>query len=195
MNFPKINFQDPKIRTSAMIIAAIILGIYMWYSRVLTPKLEHLSIIKNDLRTSQAKLNNILKMKSQLSQLKADIAAKQLVLDSLKSIFPDQKEIPKLIHEITRHSLSSGIYTTKFIPLEDQVREYYVENNYNIALLGGYHQFAEFLSKLASLKLIINLSEMKIVAIPQNIEELTGGDGEAFSINANFKLTTFSSKN
>jgi type IV pilus assembly protein PilO len=112
-------------------------------------------------------------------------------------MFPDQKEIPKLIREITGVARASGIYTTRFNPLPDIQREYYVENRYDLSVTGGYHQLAQFFSFLANMPLIINLSNVVISQNPsleQSKQEAEEHGTPITSIMATFQMTTFSSK-
>jgi Tfp pilus assembly protein PilO len=119
-------------------------------------------------------------------------------LDSLKNIFPDQKEVPRLIREITAVNRRSGVITTRFTPMPDVVQEYYVENKYNVSMLGDYHNLGVLFSYLANFQLIVNLTNMSISANPA----YAGGAGKAEgpyadkppSVLAMFELTTFSSR-
>jgi type IV pilus assembly protein PilO len=139
----------------------------------------------------------ILAMKPQLAKLRLEIQLDSAKLDSLKNIFPDSKEIPKLIREITKVAVASGIETKKFTPQPDIVKEYYIENRYNMSVAGGYHQLATFFSFFANLPLIINVSKVQINVAPdiQNAIKLSEEHGGTVaSISATFEMTTFSSK-
>jgi type IV pilus assembly protein PilO len=142
-------------------------------------------------------LRTIMALKPQLNSLKLELDQAQHALDSLKAMFPDQKEIPKLIREITGVARASGITTTKFNPLEDVEKEYYVENKYNITVSGNYHSLANFFAFLANFQLIVNLTSVSILANSE-VDESLRGDGtietEPETIVSSFEMTTFSSK-
>ena len=193
----KIDFKNPRVRNIVIIIAVGLAGTMLWYQTVFLEKQKTVESLKAELVRKQNELNSILALKPQLKKLEKDIAVAQVRLDSLKSMFPDQKEIPKLIREITSVARASDIYTTRFNPLPDIQREYYVENRYDMTVSGGYHQLAEFYSFLANLPLIINLSTMSIHADPnlaQSKKEAEEHGGPISSIVASFQMTTFSSK-
>jgi type IV pilus assembly protein PilO len=189
-----LNWRDPSVRTTALMVVVGVLGSLLWYYQFFEPQLEQRKQLMQTLEVKERQLQQIILVKPQLNSLKKEIQSKQLTLDSLRSMFPDQKEIPRLIHEITRLSRETDIYTTRFIPLEDEVQEHYVENNYTIALRGSYHQFAQFLSKLASMQLIVNLSDMRLVALQQSAPAEGRGFEIEHTLSATFKMTTFSSK-
>ncbi len=198
MDFSKIDFKSPRVRNAAIVAVIGIAGAAYWHQGIFVKQGVRLDELEGKRDKAQNELNSILAMKPQLNKLRKDIENGQKELDSLKSIFPDQKEIPKLIREITKVAKASQIYTVKFSPLPDVQKEYYVENRYNLSVAGRYHRLAKFFSFLANLPLLINLSDVSIAATGEaakltDLEESTAID-DLPTITASFKLTTFSSK-
>jgi type IV pilus assembly protein PilO len=193
----KINFKNPHIRNILLIFSIGAACTVVWYQMVFVGIQKEVSGLKVELTRKQNELNSIQILKPQLKKLENDIAVARIRLDSLKAMFPDQKEIPKLIREITGVARASNIYTTRFNPVPDIQREYYVENRYDISVTGGYHQLAQFFSFLANMPLIINLSNVSIKVNPtlsQLKQEAEEHGTPISSINASFQMTTFSSK-
>jgi type IV pilus assembly protein PilO len=191
-----INLKDPRLRIPVLVGLVALGGGYYWYSQVYTSLRTEQESISRQLVAKQDTLRTIQALKPQLSQLREELRLSQLKLDSLKSIFPDQKEIPKLIRELTSVASASGINTTKFNPMPDVEREYFIENHYQIAVDGGYHNLAEFFAFLANFTLIINLSNVNIAANPEAVRSETSPavGSQASSMVAMFEMTTFSSK-
>lgn len=191
-----INLRDPRYRIPAVIILLVGAGVYYWFTETFTPIQQERIQLQSQLKQKQDTLRVIQALKPQLNLLKNEVAFSQRKLDSLKSIFPDQKEIPKLIREITAVARASGITTTKFNPLPDVEREYYIENKYAISVEGGYHALADFYAFLANFTLIINLSNMQISTLSEDKSksiESSNGTQPATTV-AMFEMTTFSSK-
>jgi type IV pilus assembly protein PilO len=193
----KLDFKNPKLRHPLIISAVGIAGIALWYNMMYVDKNQIYVNAKSDLFAKQKELNSILALKPQLKRIQKEIDSAQNRLDSLKSIFPDRKEIPKLLREITGGARASGILTTKFNPRPDVEKEYYVENHYDLSVTGGFHDLARFYCFLANMPLIINLSKVTIKTNPR-IEEskkLSEEHGSAVStVISSFTMTTFSSK-
>lgn len=201
MKLPKFladfDVRSPKIQIMLGIIIVTLLSVYLWYSFVFDARIDKKKELDGHYQIKQNELNNIYAMKPQLKNLRESITQLQVQLDSLRSIFPDKKEIPKLINEITRVANSAGIFTNKFNPLPDVTREHYVENNYYMSVIGGYHELATFFSHLADFELIINLSNVAIRLNPGvtssiSVYELHGGTIN--TVVATFTMTTFSSR-
>ncbi|HON10001.1 MAG TPA: type 4a pilus biogenesis protein PilO [Chitinispirillaceae bacterium] len=196
----KLSFdlKNPRLRVPALIVLIGIGGGFLWFQNIYTPNKQEMAKLQLSCSAKQDTLRTVLALKPQLSSLKKELELAQAKLDSLKSIFPDQKEIPKLIREITGVARASGITTTRFNPLPDVEREYYVENRYNISVTGGYHELAEFFAFLANFPLIINLTSVSISASPEGsgLQGRDNGEEDTFvpSIVSSFELTTFSSK-
>ncbi len=191
-----INLKDPRMRFPLLMFLVTGGAVYYWISQIFTPLQNEQSQLSRELSLKQDTLRIIQALKPQLTQLRGELVTAQQKLDSLKSIFPDQKEIPKLIREITSVARASGITATKFNPLPDVEREYFIENRYSISVEGGYHALADFFAFLANFTLIINLSTMNIVANPEYpATAVDDPDSELFStVVATFEMTTFSSK-
>ena len=193
----KFDLKNPQVRDPLLIIAAGLAGAVIWYNTVYNDKhMVHVKL-QTELVGKQKELNGILALKPQLNRLELELGAAQHKLDSLKSIFPDQKEIPKMIREITGVARASGIFTTKFTPKPDVEREYFIENHYDLSVVGGYHDLARFFSFLANMPLIVNLTNVSIKTNP-GIEESKKNSEEHGSpvstIVCSFTMTTFSSK-
>ncbi len=191
-----LNLKNPKIRNPLIVIAITAVIAVLWQQYFYTPSMGKLISLQRKQKAKQDTLRTILALKPQLDVLRGELVKSQVKLDSLKSIFPDHKEIPKLLREINAVARASGITTTRFNPLPDVEREYYMENRYNLTIEGGFHELAEFFAFLANFALIINLTSVNIVASslnsaqPQNdLMEITG-----ITVASTFEMTTFSSK-
>ncbi len=196
-DFRKIDIRNPKIQAMIGIIVACVALTVLWYQYIYVEKKIEKEELKDAFEIKQNELNKIYLLKPRLKRMRKDISLMQVQLDSLRSIFPDKKEIPKLIRQITRVASQSGIFTRKFNPLPDVVREHYIENSYAMSVIGGYHELASFFSYLADFELIINLSNVAIRMNPgvaASITEYETHGGVVKTVVATFTMTTFSSK-
>ena len=192
----KLDLKNPRFRIPLLLLLITIAGGVLWYQQFYEPSRQIEVDLRNKIKTRQDTLRTIQALKPQRNILQEELILAQNKLDSLKSMFPDQKEIPKLIREITGVARASGITTTKFNPLPDIEREYFIENRYNIAVSGGYHELAQFYAFLANFTLIINLTSMNIAANPEFLtpHQEDSDLGGSPSVVASFEMTTFSSK-
>lgn len=193
----KFNLKNPRLRTVLFALLLAVGGSVLWYQNFFISRINEQVVLKREREQKENELNAIKAMKPQLARLQAEMKVNGAKLDSLKAVFPDQKEIPKLIGEITKVATASGIYITRFSPLPDVVKEYYVENRYSLQVSGGYHQIASFFAFFANLPLIINLTNVNMAVnsgIAESVQENIDHGAPVVSVQAGFEMTTFSSK-
>lgn len=192
-----IDFKDKKTQIAILAVIASIAIFYGWYSYIYVDKVTEAERLQKALKKKQHELNEINTNRTQLSLLREEVFELDNVLDSLKLMFPDEREVSTLVKDIHVELYKSGINSKKFVPLPPIPKEFYVENQYKMSVVGGYHELAEFFAYLANLDLIINLSEISIVMNPEirsSINNFKENSSKIESVVANFKLTTFSSK-
>jgi Tfp pilus assembly protein PilO len=191
----KLDIKDPNVRNALIGIAVIIVSGYLWVDSVYMPKMEEINALTEKRDQVDAELTKINALKPQLERLRQEAVVMAAKLDSLKNIFPDSKEVPRLIREITAVNRRSGVITTRFTPMPDVEKEYYVENKYNVSMLGDYHNLGALFGYLANFQLIVNLGNVSISANPGYGNKITGIYEERQpSVLAAFELTTFSSR-
>jgi len=87
----KINLKDPKLKWPVL-ISVIGLGIIaLWYYYAYTPTMIKITELQKKTTMKQDTLRTIQALKPQLNKLREELHVAELRLDSLKSIFPDQK--------------------------------------------------------------------------------------------------------
>ncbi len=198
MNWIKsLDLKDHRKRDGILLVLATVFCAILFYYQLILPLSRELNSLKQVYHQKSVELNAIRNMKTQRDRLSEENVRRQGQLDSLRRMFPDRKEIPRLIRDINSIAKASGIYTRKFNPLPDKVREHYIENRYFVSVSGGYHQLGNFFAHMANLPLIINLSNVKINTdrgIEQSIAEFEKHGKAIQSIVASFEMTTFSSR-
>jgi type IV pilus assembly protein PilO len=91
-------------------------------------------------------------------------------------ILPNSHETPGLLDDITFVGTSSGLDFIKLQWQPEISKEIYIELPIDIEVVGNYHSFGQFVSKIADLPRIVTLHDFKII-IPQTE-----------SVNLNLKL-------
>jgi len=193
----KLDIKDPNVRNALIGVAVILCVGYLWFDSYYSPKMEEIKALTEKKEAVDAELLKINSLKPQLDRLRQESIMMAAKLDSLKNIFPDQKEVPRLIREITAVNRRSGVITTRFTPMPDVEKEYYVENKYNVSMLGDYHNLGTLFSYFANFQLIVNLDNVSISANPgygSGSKGLGPYEERPPSVLAAFELTTFSSR-
>ena len=78
-------------------------------------------------------------------------------------ILPNSHEIPGLLDDITFVGTSSGLDFVKLQWQPEISKEIYIELPIDIKVVGSYHSFGKFVSKIADLPRIVTLHDFKII--------------------------------
>ncbi len=79
-----------------------------------------------------------------------------------QTLLPEQNEMPNLLRKVTAAGQQSGIEFELFRPSTPVNQGFYQDNPIEVSIKGGYHQTAVFLSRLANLNRIVNVSDLKV---------------------------------
>jgi len=151
----------------ALFMAIMVAGLSYWF--IVQPKLPVWDAAER--KEAELKLQfeakyriavNLEAYKEQLAQLKQDFSS------MLRSL-PTSNETPGLLDDITYVGTSSGL-TFKLLNWQKEIpKEFYTELPIEIEVSGGYHNFGQFVSKVADLPRIVTLHDF---VIEQNNERL-----------------------
>ncbi len=75
---------------------------------------------------------------------------------------PGTTEVPGLLEEISEIGNTTGLEFNLIKPLQEKQHDFYAELPIEISVLGSYHQFASFVSRLANIKRIVTLHDFLI---------------------------------
>ncbi len=193
----KKEFKDPILIGFVSIVFATILIDTLIYTQLIAKQMERKKEKKEELSSKKQELNSIYAMKPRLESLREEQERKQATLDSLRDLFPDKIETPKLMRDIVRVARHSGVKSLSFSPEPDSVKKHYVENRNTMSVRAGYHELAKFFNYLANFKQIINLTEVEMKSsreLKKSMERAEKHGGSIKSIDATFGITTFSSR-
>src|SRR6056297_2649484 len=98
MNLHKLTQNPTRVRNIIILLAVVIGGGALWYYQVFVPRQAEAKRLEAEHKLKNDKLQRIILMKPKRNQLSEEIAQKRQSLDSLRAMFPDNKEIPRLIH-------------------------------------------------------------------------------------------------
>lgn len=75
---------------------------------------------------------------------------------------PNQTEVADLLVDVSQTGLASGLEFELFKPRSEVPREFYAELPISIRVIGGYHEFGEFISGVAALPRIVTIHDVNI---------------------------------
>ena len=101
-----------------------------------------------------------------------------------QTLLPEQNQMPDLLRKVTAAGQQSGVEFQMFKPSTPINQGFYSDNPVEVRIKGGYHQTGVFLSRLANLNRIVNVSDL-------NMEGVGDQDETPFTVETEMILTAY----
>ena len=121
--------------------------------------------------------------KEQRERIEEQLAANLKILEDLKGILPERKEISDILARIQNIVTNSRLRIMVFDPGNESRKEFYVEWPIKVSVEGSYHNLGIFFDQLSRLKKIFTVNNLSIIPLRTS--------GEGFTIKADFNATTY----
>ena len=140
----------------AFLIVVVILFLGWWFQiSVQQEELERSEKkevgLRSDFVKKQAQVVNLAAYEDQLKDMTDEL---QQMINQL----PGKTEMPKLVLEISNAALGAGISNELFQPGAEVMKGFYAEKPIQLRMVGTYHEFGAFISKVASLPRVVILT-------------------------------------
>ncbi len=133
-------------------------------SQIEAAEREEESLLKT-YREKESKARHLDEYKNQIAQMEVEF-------NSLLEQLPKETRVSELVKGINMTGVGSGIRFQKITVKPELQQEYFIEQPIEIEANGGYHQFGEFISGLASLSRIISVHDFTVTsAIKEKVTE------------------------
>ncbi|UCF78892.1 MAG: type 4a pilus biogenesis protein PilO [Candidatus Eiseniibacteriota bacterium] len=111
-----------------------------------------------DLAKARQMVNDLPKLQREYEELHAAwLLAKQLL--------PEEKEVASLLSKVTIAGQQSGVKFALFKPNPPVDEGHYVRHPVEVSVTGGFHEVGTFMSEVANLSRIVNVSRLSLVSL------------------------------
>ncbi len=144
----------------AVVLSLLLIGLGYWliakenfeqYDALLVQE----GTLKSDFELKQHQASNLQAYRNQM------VIMEERFGNMLKKL-PTQNEMPGLLEDISKTGIASGLTFELFAPLPEVQHDFYIELPIKTAVVGNYHQFAVFLSRVAEMNRIVTLHDFVI---------------------------------
>ncbi|MFT5701051.1 MAG: type IV pilus assembly protein PilO [Desulforhopalus sp.] len=150
-------------RLKAAIVAVIfLLPVAIFYLVYYQPKADKITSLnsqtvqlKKQVQEAKAKAANKEQFEKELAEVKIKFEEKAILL-------PKDKEIPKLLKDISALGRNAGLDFITFKPLADIPKDFYAELPVSINVRGPYHNMGFFLDQVSKLERIVSVTNIKM---------------------------------
>ncbi|MEO0142528.1 MAG: type 4a pilus biogenesis protein PilO [candidate division WOR-3 bacterium] len=157
-----MNLREPKTQQLIVFIIVLIVVLILFFRFPYTSNQNRIKVLTARRDSLQIKVKEAEEAKARLPELQAKIARLEAEWEVAKEILPQEKEIPKLIQQISNSGTKAGVSFLLFKPSGPLQKQKYSEIPVQIKVACGYHQLGRFLSNVGNLPRIVNVPSIKI---------------------------------
>jgi type IV pilus assembly protein PilO len=168
-----MNLRDPKIQKIIIVILAAISLSYVYFGTTVLPfcygvRKAKIAQLEEDYTKLSAEVEKARQMVGNLAKLEAEYERLHQQWASAQELLPQEEEMPDLLRKVTTAGNKAGIEFMLFQPKPPVVKEMFKEHPVSVRVRGGYHELGIFLTRLANLSRIVNVTDLKINAVVTN---------------------------
>jgi type IV pilus assembly protein PilO len=170
-----------------LIVATVCGGLLggVWY-QFLSPKQDDIATKTKQVDELQKTIANAQQQQKRLAQIKKDAIELQAKLEMLKTVLPQEKEIPQVLGKMQELATMSGVQLKSLTSRPTSDRDVYLEWPIEVDVVGTYHSVTEFLDRIRQLPRIMNISAVRFQSASS-----AGDAASTSSISAHYTATTF----
>lgn len=173
---------DKKVKI-AIIVILIILPVVLFYFFYFQPKTEEITKLKSQKTELVREIQDLKKKERNIPEVKRQVAKVEEEFEEAAKMLPKDKEIPKLLKDISALGRNAGLDFLTFVPKPVVQRDFYDEIPVDINIKGPYHSMGFFFDQVSKLDRIVTVSNVKM-GKPTKVQ------GEML-LNSNCRLVTY----
>lgn len=177
------------------VLALAVIGLY-WYmvysprSSALEKQQAHIATLASMNERAKSEMS-----KGNLRELRTQLAAYQQNLSLIRTLVPAGNEVPALLEQVSTAARRAGLDLASVDPQPVQEGSNYDTYRYGMAIVGGYHQLAEFFTNVGALqRIVLPVNVQLMLSTNANAKAAHTESGQAV-IEARFQLQTFVTHN
>jgi type IV pilus assembly protein PilO len=169
-----------KIALAVFLLLLPILFFFFVFFQPNNVTFANLSNQKNSLEKTMKEVKAKLQDRPKLQRELDDTTA---IFEETSKLLPKDKEIPKLLADISQLGRTAGLDFQTFKPQADVPKDFYAEIPVDIDLVGPYHNVGFFFDQVSRLDRIVSVSNVKM-GTPKK-------EGAEMVLSSNCKLITY----
>jgi type IV pilus assembly protein PilO len=182
------DLSDPNARQKLMLGVLLLGGLaYFGYTYAYQPRAAEIAAMEERLEALELRNQTVRQLV--LSQGRGEVEQQLRLyreqLSRVENLIPSSEELPDLLDAISAEAQRSGVELTLIQPAGAEQEEFYTRRTYDLAVLGSYHQIAEFLTQVGSLPRIVTPINLNVTV---QEEETRSGNPR---LEARFAIETY----
>ncbi len=140
----------------------ILLPLVIFYFSYYQAKAEKIETLSQEKVTITKQLQEVKVKAADLAKFEKEMAEAEVQFLETAALLPKEKEIPKLLKDISALGQNAGLDFLTFKPLADIPKDFYAEIPISINVRGPYHNMGFFFDQVSKLERIVSVSNIKM---------------------------------
>lgn len=165
MALPPLDQQTRnQLMMGGVVLALLAFG---FYDRVYTPRQKQIAALETRLeKLKTVNTRSRALTRGARGEVDQQLALYRQQLEMVEGLIPSDEELPNLLDAISAQAQRSGVQLTLIQPVGATEEQYYTRRVYDMAVVGGYHQIGDFLTRVASLPRIVTPTNLTMAPVP-----------------------------
>jgi type IV pilus assembly protein PilO len=152
---------SPKIKLG-ITVGIILLPLVIFYFSYYQAKAKKIETLGQEKVTITKQLQEVKVKAADLAKFEKEMADAEAQFLQTAALLPKEKEIPKLLKDISALGRNAGLDFLTFKPLADIPKDFYAEIPVTINVRGPYHNMGYFFDQVSKLERIVSVSNIKM---------------------------------
>ena len=167
----------------AIAVGILLLPILLCYFLLFQPNNEKIASLSKHKQGLEQKLQEVHRTLRNKPKLQRELAETQSTFEEASKLLPKEKEIPKLLTDISSLGRNGGLDFNSFRPQAEIPKDFYDEIPIDIDVNGPYNNVGYFFDQISKLDRIVSVSNVRMRSPKREDNEML--------LNSNCKLLTY----
>ncbi|MFQ5600524.1 MAG: type 4a pilus biogenesis protein PilO [Candidatus Krumholzibacteriia bacterium] len=165
-----MSLRDPRVQKILLTAAVTVTVLWGFFVSDLLPfgysrRAKETAKLRAEYESVSTELEKARRTVGNLPQLEREHAELQKRWKQAEALLPTDKEVAQLLTQVTRAGEQAGVTFELFKPEAPKPQEFYNENPVAVQVACGFHQLGIFLSRLANLPRLVNVSGLQLSGV------------------------------
>jgi type IV pilus assembly protein PilO len=153
----------PKIKLG-IAAALVLLPAVVFFFAFYQPKSETIDSLANNKTALEKEVRDVKAKAADLAKFEKELEEARVLFEATSVLLPKDKEIPKLLKDISSLGRTAGLDFLTFKPLADVPKDFYAEIPVSINVRGPYHNMGYFFDQVSKLERIVSVTNVKMTS-------------------------------
>ncbi len=153
----------PKVKL-AIAAALVLLPAVVFFFSFYQPKNKTIDSLTSQKTTLEQEVRDVKAKAADLAKFEKELEEARVLFEATSVLLPKDKEIPKLLKDISSLGRTAGLDFLTFKPLVDVPKDFYAEIPVSINVRGPYHNMGYFFDQVSKLERIVSVTNVKMTS-------------------------------